>query len=108
MLVSLVITFIGFEFLTTSVDRILHPESIKVTPILFAVLALSIGIKIWQGLFYKKSISKIDSQALVASAKDSFNDVYTTLAVLVSAFIEGVTGLRIDGYIGFNCCIYYL
>ena len=33
MLVSLVITFIGFEFLTTSVDRILHPESIKVTPI---------------------------------------------------------------------------
>ena len=45
MLVSLVITFIGFEFLTTSVDRILHPESIKVTPILFAVLALSITLQ---------------------------------------------------------------
>lgn len=59
MLVSLVITFIGFEFLTTSVDRILHPESIKVTPILFAVLALSIGIKIWQGLFYKKYQQKL-------------------------------------------------
>ncbi|MFS1130976.1 cation diffusion facilitator family transporter [Enterococcus faecalis] len=108
MLVSLVITFIGFEFLTTSVDRILHPESIKVTPILFAVLALSIGIKIWQGLFYKKVSAKIDSQALVASAKDSFNDVYTTLAVLVSAFIEGVTGLRIDGYIGFLIAAYII
>lgn len=108
MLVSLVITFIGFEFLTTSVDRILHPESIKVTPILFAVLALSIGIKIWQGLFYKKVSAKIDSQALVAAAKDSFNDVYTTLAVLISAFIEGVTGLRIDGYIGFLIAAYII
>lgn len=49
----------------------------------------------------QKVSAKIDSQALVASAKDSFNDVYTTLAVLISAFIEGVTGLRIDGYIGF-------
>ena len=56
----------------------------------------------------QKVSAKIDSQALVASAKDSFNDVYTTLAVLISAFIEGVTGLRIDGYIGFYCCIYYL
>ncbi|MGH2248975.1 cation transporter, partial [Enterococcus faecalis] len=46
MLVSLVITFLGFEFLTTSVDRILHLESIKVTPIFFAVFAFSLRMPI--------------------------------------------------------------
>lgn len=56
----------------------------------------------------QKVSAKIDSQALVASAKDSFNDVYTTLAVLISAFIEGVTGLRIDGYIGFLIAAYII
>lgn len=108
MLVSMMVTFVGFQFLRTSFDRIRDPQSIKVTPVILLVLLLSIFIKIWQGVFYKKVADKIDSSTLVATAKDSMNDVYTTLAVLFSAGIEGVTGWKIDGYVGFVIACYII
>ncbi|MGX7245890.1 cation diffusion facilitator family transporter [Enterococcus quebecensis] len=108
MLVSLLITFVGFQFFMTSIDRIIEPQSIKVTPVILIVLLVSIFIKVWQGVFYQRVAKKIDSNTLVATAKDSFNDVYTTVAVLVSASVEGITGLKIDGYVGLLIACYII
>lgn len=108
MLVSLLITFVGFQFFTTSIDRIRDPQSVRVTPIVLVVLILSILIKIWQGVFYQRVAKKINSNTLVAASKDSFNDVYTTITVLISAGIEGVTGLQIDGYVGLLIACYII
>ncbi|MCA5012278.1 MULTISPECIES: cation diffusion facilitator family transporter [unclassified Enterococcus] len=108
MLVSLLITFVGFQFFMTSIDRIRDPQSIKVTPVILAVLLLSILIKVWQGVFYRRVAKKIDSNALVATAKDSLNDVFTTIAVLVSASVEGITGLKIDGFVGLLIACYII
>lgn len=108
MLVSLLITFVGFQFFMTSIERIKHPQSIKVTPVILTVLVLSILIKVWQSVFYKRVAKKIDSNTLIATAKDSLNDVYTTVAVLVSATIEGLTGLKIDGFVGLLIACYII
>lgn len=108
MLVSILITFVGFQFLITSIERIRNPQSVTVTWLVLIILLVSIGIKIWQGLFYQKVAKKIDSDALVASAKDSLNDVFTTITVLVSAMVEGLTGLKIDGYVGLAIAIYII
>lgn len=108
MLVSLLISFVGFQFFMTSIDRIRDPQSIKVTPVILAVLLLSILIKVWQGVFYQRVAKKIDSNALVATAKDSLNDVFTTIAVLVSASVEGITGLKIDGFVGLLIACYII
>ncbi|GGC93398.1 cation diffusion facilitator family transporter [Enterococcus wangshanyuanii] len=108
MLVSLLITFVGFQFFMTSIDRIRDPQSIKVTPVILVVLLLSILIKVWQGIFYQRIAKKIDSNALVATAKDSLNDVFTTIAVLVSASVEGITGLKIDGFVGLLIACYII
>lgn len=108
MLVSLLITFVGFQFFMTSIDRIKDPQSIKVTPIILFVLLLSILIKVWQGVFYQRVAKKIDSNTLIATAKDSLNDVYATIAVLVSATIEGLTGLKIDGLVGLLIACYII
>ncbi|MFS7403358.1 cation diffusion facilitator family transporter [Carnobacterium maltaromaticum] len=108
MLVSILITFVGFQFLITSIERIRNPQSVTVTWLVLIILLVSIGIKIWQGLFYQKVAKKIDSDALVASAKDSLNDVFTTVTVLVSAMVEGLTGLKIDGYVGLAIALYII
>lgn len=108
MMVSVLITFVGFQFFTTSIDRIRNPQSVKVTLIVLIVLVLSILIKIWQGVFYQRVAKKINSNTLIAAAKDSLNDVYTTITVLVSAGIEGATGLRIDGYVGLLIACYII
>ncbi|EOL47677.1 cation diffusion facilitator family transporter [Enterococcus caccae] len=108
MLVSLLITFVGFQFFMTSIQRIKTPQSIHVTPVILVILILSILIKVWQSVFYKRVAQKIDSNTLVATAKDSLNDVFTTIAVLVSATVEGVTGLKIDGIVGLIIACYII
>lgn len=106
--VSLLITFVGFQFLKNAFEKIIAPEPIRLSPWLFIVLILSIGLKLWQGLMYRQLAKKIDSATLQASGQDSFNDVLTTVAVLLSALIEWGTGWRVDGYIGLLIALYIL
>ncbi|MFD2306779.1 cation diffusion facilitator family transporter [Enterococcus termitis] len=108
MLVSLLITFVGFQFFMTSIERIRDPQSIKVTPVILVVLLLSILVKVWQGIFYQRVAKKIDSNTLIATAKDSLNDVFTTIAVLLSATVEGMTGIKIDGFVGLLIACYII
>ncbi|EMF0261740.1 cation transporter [Enterococcus hirae] len=101
LFVSIIITYVGFQFLDASIRKIFRPEHLVLTPIVFLVLIFSILLKLLQGRMYTRFSKTIQSEALKATAKDSYNDVSTTLAVLVSAGIERFTGWRIDGYVGF-------
>lgn len=108
LVISLIITFVGFQFLTSSVSKMIQPEPVRISKYLFIVLVLSVLIKIWQGRMYLKLAKNIDSDTLKASSKDSFNDVYTTLAVLFSALFEWYTDVLIDGYVGFLLALYII
>ena len=108
LIISLVITFVGLQFLMSSIEKIMHPSSVKLSSWLFIILISSIVIKIWQGFMYRKLSKKIHSETLKASGQDSFNDVYTTLAVLLSVLVEWLTHLRVDGYFGLLLALYIL
>lgn len=108
MIISLIILFVGGQFLRTSIERILQPESLQTSPLMFIILVSSIGIKVVQGYFYQETARHIGSKTLLASAKDSFNDVYTTVAVLVSAAVEHLIGWQIDGYTGLLIAFYII
>ena len=108
LFVSIIISYVGFTFLESSFQKIIHPENVILTPVVFLVLVFSIGLKFIQGKMYSLIATKIDSNALRATSTDSYNDVFTTLAVLISAGIEWLTGWRIDGYIGFALALYIL
>ncbi|MFS1150970.1 cation diffusion facilitator family transporter [Enterococcus lactis] len=108
LFVSIIITYVGFQFLESSVEKIIHPENVSLAPIVFFVLIISIFLKFAQGKMYQVIARSIDSETLRATATDSYNDAFTTLAVLLSAAIEWVTGWRIDGYIGFALALYIL
>lgn len=64
------------------------------------MLIISILIKGWQFLFYRKIGRTIDSITLLATSVDSRNDIYSTFAVLVSVIITRLTGFNLDGYMG--------
>lgn len=99
-IVSIFILFLGFQLLMTSVEKIWAPEPMQFSYISVGVLVLSIFIKLWQGRFYKIVARRIESSALEATATDSFNDVFTTAAVLLSLFIAKFTGWQVDAYMG--------
>ena len=107
-LISLIMTFVGWQFLQASFEKILQPEKVKLNWIVFVVLLLSIAIKVWQSRMYHTLAKSIQSKTLQATSQDSLNDVLTTVAVLVSAIVEWFTGWRVDGYVGFLIALYII
>ena len=64
------------------------------------VLLISIGVKLWQGLFNRQVGKRIRSEALQATAADSLNDVYSTSAVLAGSLLAHFTSWQLDGVSG--------
>lgn len=100
MLVSIIILFIGYELLRTSVDKIIHPSDTGFGAVVVAVLCFSVLVKFFMNRMYLFIAGKINSTVLKATAQDSINDVYSTAAVLVSAVVSKMSGVNLDGYMG--------
>ncbi len=101
LIVSFIIMLVGFELIKTSVAKIFEPEETNLNFILVAILCASIPIKYWMYSYNKYLGKKINSGVLLATAKDSINDVVSTSAVVVSAILGKVLGLPLlDGIVG--------
>lgn len=100
LLIAVIIIFVGFQFLLTSVEQILNPTSIDASSLVTVLLVVSIIAKLIQGRFYQIASNIINSNTLESVAKDSFNDTWITILVLISATIESISGWYIDGYVG--------
>ena len=106
--VAVLILFIGFELAKSSAQKILHPTAVAFSPVLAAVLVMSIAVKLWMCLFNRKLGNHIRSSALLAASADSRNDCIATGAVLVAALIEHFADLRIDGFMGLGVAVFIL
>ena len=93
MIVSFLILIVGFELMTSSVSGLFNKNSSKLTvsTLTYVILSISIFLKLWLGLFYRKIAKKIDSSVVAAAPADSFSDCASTSAVLVSSIIVGLT-----------------
>ncbi len=99
-LVSLLILLMAFELIKSSVDKILRPQDILFSPVIIAILAVSILVKCYMALYNLRIGRQIDSAAMKATATDSLSDMLATAAVLAATLIAHYTGLKIDGYCG--------
>lgn len=100
MLISMLTVVVGFTLVQESVPKIFHPEEAASSPLIWVTLLLSIGMKLWQGLFYRKMGKLIASDTLRANFQDSINDVISTSAVLLSVLLTPVIGYNTDGVMG--------
>lgn len=100
MIVSFIVVVLGVQLAQSSIDKILVPEESSFTWVTIGVLVVSIFLKLWQGLFYRKIGKTISSTTLEATSTDSLNDVISTSAVLVGIIITLCTGVNLDGWLG--------
>lgn len=100
LLVSILILFMAYELIKSSIDKIIHPEPITTTWITVAILIVSILTKFYM-FFYQRSVAKkISSAALKATSTDSISDTIATSVVLLSALAAYFLDWNIDGYCG--------
>ncbi|MBQ9427970.1 MAG: cation transporter [Clostridia bacterium] len=100
LVVAILVLLIGVELFKSSFEKILHPTPVEFSWITVGVLTASILVKLWMAAFNRKVGKKIDSQALIATAADSRNDVISTSAVLLSTLISHYLHFETDSYMG--------
>lgn len=106
--VAVMILFIGLELGKSSVEKLIDPEPIEFSFTAVWVLCASILVKLFMMLFNLKMGRRISSNALLATAADSRNDVMTTSAVLAASIVEHFYDVRIDGVMGIAVSLFIL
>lgn len=107
--ICVIILSIGFSLAKESLDKISHPDNITFSWLSVIVLLISIAVKFWMSSFNRTIGNKINSDALIATAADSRNDVISTSAVLLSSFLCKLTGIMvIDGIMGLAVAVFIL
>ncbi len=106
--VAFVIFGIGIALLKSSVEKIIAPEAVEKSFVVFLILIISIIVKLWMSLFYRKVGKIISSSVLMANSKDSFNDVISTGAVFLTTLLYAVTDINLDGYVGLIVALFIM
>ena len=108
LIVSMLILLVGFELGKSSVEKIIHPETVSFSLLSAVILIVSVCVKLWMCLFNRALSKKIGSSALAATAADSLSDAIATTVVLIGLFVGQFTEFHIDGWLGLVVAIFIL
>ncbi len=99
---AIIISFVGLQFLISSIQKIFKPEGINRSPLVLVLLILSILIKGGLAYFYYKKNKNmaVHSTAIETLMKDSLYDMFMNLVIILSYLVETQFGWLIDGYVG--------
>ena len=106
--VAVLILLMGVELGKSSIDKILRPEPVDSSPLVFAILCASILVKLYMFLYNRRLGKKLGSPAMEATAMDSLSDSAATAAVLLATVIGHFTDLLIDGWCGVLVAVFIL
>lgn len=100
LVVAGLILLMGFELAKTSVEKILHPQPVEFRWLTAGILAASVAVKLYMGLYNRGIGRKIHSAAMEATAADCFSDAISTTAVLAATVVGYFLRWQIDGWVG--------
>lgn len=106
--VAFLIIQVGFSLFKTSIGKIANPQEITFSMVSVVILLLSIGVKLWMGLFNRKLGKRIQSKVMLATAADSLGDVWATAATVFSLVIYGIFGVNADGIVGIIVSVFVM
>ena len=108
MVVSFIVLLIGWELLSGSIDKVLHPSETIFSWISVIVLGISVLVKLWLCIFNRAIAKRINSTVMRATAADSLSDAAATAAVLAATLVYRFTGFDPDAYMGILVAILIL
>ena len=100
LVVSAIVLYAGITSLIESVKKIIHPEVSDYSSITLIVLSAGILVKFILGIYVKKKGKEVNSDSLVASGSDAFNDAILSISVLASAIIYMLFNISLEAYVG--------
>lgn len=98
--VAVVIMFMGYELIKSSIQKIISPEKTVFSWIAVIVLAISILGKLWLALFNKNIGKRIESGTVDAVVADSISDIAATSASIIALILSNYFNFPFDGIFG--------
>ena len=99
-LVSAIVLYAGVTAGIESIKKVINPQTPNYSAITLIVLISSIFVKFVLGIYVKNKGKDINSDALVASGLDAFNDALLSISVLVSTLIYLLFHISLEAYVG--------
>lgn len=106
--ISVLVIVVGYQFVVSSVKRIMAPGPVTSSTPIIIILGLSLSFKLLIYGFNKTLGRKIESSTLLATAQDAIGDVLTTSVVILSLIMSQYTALPVDGFIGVLIALYII
>ena len=100
LVVSAIVLYAGIAALIESVKKIINPGKVDYSTITLVILIVAIVVKFVLGIYVKKKGKEFNSDSLVASGSDAFNDAILSISVLASAIIYMLFDISIEAYVG--------
>ena len=108
LIVSAIVLYAGITSLVESVKKIIHPEVSDYSTITLVILIAGILVKFILGLYVKRKGHEVNSDSLVASGSDAFNDAILSISVLASAVIYMLFQISLEAYVGVLLSIFII
>ena len=99
-IVSGIVLYAGITAMVESVKKIIEPEVSDYSTITLVILIAGIIVKFLLGIYVKKKGKEVNSDSLVASGSDAFNDAILSISVLFSAIVYMIFGISLEAYVG--------
>lgn len=108
MLVAALVLYAGVTAFVESVKKILAPEPADYTPVGLVIIGVAVLVKIFLGVYVKKTGQKVNSGALVASGSDAMGDAVLSASVLLSALVYLWTKISLEAYVGVVIAVFII
>ena len=108
LIVSAIVLYAGITALVESIKKIIHPEVADYSIITLIILIAGIIVKFILGIYVKKKGKDVNSDSLVASGSDAFNDAILSISVLASAIIYMIFNISLEAYVGVLLSIFII
>lgn len=99
IVIALIIVAIGIEIIVLSIKNIITPEEVDYSFPVIIVLVVSTATKYLLARYLKNTGETINSSVLIASAAETMNDTWISVAVLFSAIIYLIWHVNIESYV---------
>lgn len=93
LLIGILLILTAWELIQGLIERLTTPHIPDITPLTFAILIITLVINIFVSRYQIDAGERLNSQILLADAKNTRADVFVTLSVLVSMALIHLTGI---------------
>ena len=108
LIVSAIVLYAGITALIESIKKIINPETSDYSTITLIILIAGIIVKFILGIYVKKKGKEVNSDSLVASGSDAFNDAILSISVLASTIIYMLFKISLEAYVGILLSVFII